>query len=172
MEKTSRTFNITLPIQVEVYTDVDQEGEVITFPISYGIYKEIIKKYNGEEVKIRKITSSYLNISFENIYKEGDELFNLDSRIEIIGETLNCLSYKEEVQALSECFTKDVEKLIDFIKEGKYHFYKNASFSQIIEEIFRDYAENGEDVEEYEATLKQKGYFQTSTGVIYAPNKK
>ena len=171
MEKTSREFNITIPIQVEVCVDENNKGEIITFPISYEKYEILIEKCNLKKAKIKEVTSPYLNICFKNIYNKGDELFYRDSVLEIIGENLNSLSYYEEVQALSECLTNDVEELIEIVKEGKYHFYKNTSFSQIIEGIFGESAENEEEVEEHEKKLKQKGYYQTSTGVIYMLNK-
>lgn len=171
MDKISRICHITIPIQVEVYVDENNERKIITFPINYEKYEMLMEKYDLKKAKIKKITSPYLNICFKNIYNKGDKLFYRDSTLEIIGENLNSLSYYEEIQALSECFTNDVEELIEIIKEGKYHFYKNTSFSQIIEEIFGESAENEEDVEKHEEKLKQKGYYQTSTGVIYMPKK-
>lgn len=171
MEKTSRICHITIPIQVEVCIDENKEGKSIIFPMDYEKYEMLIKKYDLKKAKIKKITSPNLNICFKNIFNEGDELFYRDSALEILGENLNSLSYYEEIQALSECFTNDVEELIEIIKKGKYHFYKNTSFSQIIEVIFGGSAETEEDVEGYEKKLKQKGYYQTSTGVIYMPKK-
>lgn len=162
-------------INNEIYAKVtlEEEGtgieEVILIPISLRDFLAIGKQYEGKNISVKEVDIN-CDVSIKAMQEKSSD--TIDFCIKLINaiQDLNMLSNNDEVQALTEYLTTDIEELIKFVKKGKFHFYPDLTFEDIEEGI----TEIGDIDDPYEESIEDynaNGYFEASTGIIYIPEK-
>lgn len=134
-----------------------------------------IKIPTSDEI-IRNIINSFASIEDKNsyVYKKcesncgifiwsDDDILEFNRKISFLDE----LTAPDEVQALIECFDFELTDVIKIVKQGNYEFFPNKTLDDILseEELYNVDIADEED-------LINKGYSQTSTGVIKIINNK
>lgn len=157
----------------EIYAKVtlEEEGtgieEELMIPISTQEFMLLQNKIKGKNMRIQKVVTN-CDISTQKLQKKEDNVMAFCLQLQNLIQDLNILSNKEEVQALTECVTSNIEELVKFIQIGKFHFYPDLTFEDI--EEGRTWI--GGDIEElYIDNMNDYGYFEASTGIIYIPEK-
>ena len=157
-------------IQAKVLLKEEGTGieEVILIPISLRDFLAIGKQYEGKNISVKEVDIN-CDVSIKAMQEKSSD--TIDFCIKLINaiQDLNMLSNNDEVQALTEYLTTDIEELIKFVKKGKFHFYPDLTFEDIEDGI----TEIG-DIDSDEITIEDynaNGYFEASTGIIYIPEK-
>lgn len=156
----------------EIFAKVtlEEEGtgieEEIFIPISPKDYFEVSDKLQGKNMKVKEIYTN-CDISTKSLQKKYVEGLEFCYQLQRQIQDLNMLSNEAEVQALIEYHTADIEKLVEFIQLGKFHFYPDLTF----EDIENGCTWIGPDLELYIDNMNDYGYFEASTGIIYIPEK-
>lgn len=155
-----------------IHASVELEGVdtgmvgVLYMPISLRTFLAIQKQYEGKNICVKNVHIN-CDVSIKDMQDKSND--TIDFCINLINaiQDLNMLSNNDEVQALTEYLTTDIEELVEFIKKGKFHFYPGLTFEDI-EEGLTDIGDYDEiTIEDYNAN----GYFEASTGIIYIPEK-
>ena len=161
-------------IDNEIYAKVtlEEEGtgieEVILIPISAKDYFEVRDKLQGKNMKIKEIYTN-CDISIQKLLKKEDNVMTFSLKLQALMQDLNILSNKEEVQAITECVTSEIEEVVRFVKKGNYHFYHELTVEDIEEGITAIGDENSEEITS--ENLNANGYYETSTGIMYLAEK-
>ena len=161
-------WNPTIQAKVELEgVDTGMSG-VLFMPISLRDFLAIGKQYEGKNISVKEVDIN-CDVSIKAMQEKSSD--TIDFCIKLINaiQDLNMLSNNDEVQALTEYLTTDIEELIKFVKKGKFHFYPDLTFEDIEEGI----TEIG-DIDSDEITIEDynaNGYFEASTGIIYIPEK-
>lgn len=164
----------------EIFAKVtlEEEGtgieEVIFIPISPKDYFEVSDKLQGKNMKVKEIYTN-CDISTESLQEKHIDGLDFCSMLIHPIQDLNVLSNKDEVQALTEYLTTDIEEIVKFVMKGNFHFYPDLTFEDVIGDdlitflgdIDSDIDYGDEPIEYYNAN----GYFEASTGIIYIPEK-
>ena len=131
-----------------------------------------------------KSNENYYYIVSSVFHKSSYYIYNFNKNQDIwpfenlnsLTQMLNDFSSLQEIQALVKMITDELEEIIKIIIDGKYHFYPNMSLldRNIISYILSDHGyffNIGEDDERILEEFADKGYFQTSTGVLLIQDK-
>lgn len=79
---------------------------------------------------------------------------------------INILSDRQEVQAITECVTQDMDEILDFIIKREYRFFPKDS-KEFIAQLLYDSMQNAD----CEKRLNEEGVYLTSTGILFLVNK-
>ena len=141
---------------------------VVLMPTSLRDFLDLRKQYEGEDIRIKEVYIN-CNVSIKAMQEKSSNTIDFCIKLIDALQDLNILSNNNEVQALTEYLTTDIEELIKFVKKGKFHFYPCLTFEDIEDGLIEigDINPYEESIEDYNAN----GYFEASTGIIYIPEK-
>ena len=108
-------WNQTIQAKVVLEEGTSEEYELI-IPISLQEFMIFQNKIKGKDIRIKKIVTN-CDISTQKLLKKEDNVMAFCLQLQNLIQDLNILSNKEEVQALTECVTSDIEELIKFVKK-------------------------------------------------------
>jgi hypothetical protein len=148
----------------------NEVGKWIKLPIS-------LKELKKEMISIGSILEEDLIIKE---YKSNVKVkLNIDSETDIgylnsqIIE-LNKYATNNQIRALSEVYSSDIEELIEEARKGHYEFFPNMTMSEVAEKIRHrkqyncyPYLSEKNGLELIEEDLWKRGYKEIKSGVIY-----
>ena len=161
-------FNPTIQAKVVLEEGTSEEYELI-IPISVQEFMILQNKIKGKDMRIKEVVTNCY-ISTQKLLKKEDNVIAFCLQLQNLIQDLNMLSNKEEVQALTECVTSDIEELVKFVKKGMYHFYPELTVEDL-EEGITTIGDESSAEEITSKNLNTNGYFEASTGIIYIPEK-
>lgn len=162
------TFKQEIQIKVVLKEEGTGIEEELMIPISRQEFMLLQNKIKGKDIRINEVITN-CDISTQKLLKKEDNVMTFILKIQALIQDLNILSNKEEVQAITECVTSDIEEVVTFVKKGKYHFYHELTVEDIEEGITTIGDENSEEITS--ENLNAKGYYETSTGIMYLAEK-
>ena len=145
-----------------------QKEYEIVIPTEKTTYLMLAEQVKGKDMRINEVITN-CDISIQKLLKEENNVMTFILKLQALIQDLNILSNKEEVQAITECVTSDIEEVVTFVKKGKYHFYPELTVEDIEEGITTIGDENSEEITS--ENLNAKGYYETSTGIMYLAEK-
>ena len=157
--------------EIQVKVVLKEEGMPkeyeIVIPTDKTTYLMLAEQVNGKKMITKEVVAN-CSISTEKIQKDYKSNW-LCLKLQALIQDLNILSNKEEVQAITESVTTDIEEVVKFVKKGLFHFYPELTVEDIEEGITTIGDENSEEITS--ENLNAKGYFATSTGIMYIPKE-
>lgn len=146
--------------------------------------EEIVKVIEGDDILMSYGNHRKMNECLENCvhFKEKnfhikDIVFNCDIKVDFNNDTydlehyanyvgdqlqkINRLSCLQEIQALTECVTNNINEIIYLISMKEYRFFSNEKQEETLK-ILSDAMQN----EREKIKLNNEGIFKTSTGII------
>ena len=146
------------------------EGELVGKWLELPTTDEEIQK-TLKEIGIGEEYEEYFITDYEDTH--GIELGEYENIQELNEKAETLAEYSDElIQAITESYTSDIDRVIEILENDNYVFYENMTLEEVAEELvdqcynLPEIAQRYFDYSAFARDLGFDGYCETSTGVI------